>query len=273
MHIHSAIKTLPLTLILILNVGLPALALPDCLNKLLTTTSLDDDVPAAKEMSENRKAYLDASNRVYALDVKDMDYVLQHGSPSGRVYAAVLLRSSTKVGNNLSFDKLLGDSAVLLYRSGDKITKTTVAEVAHDLATKGAYQNFSYSLFCVMRTPVSAPEILLNAVSLERCYKGDSNQPTEVWKAFNALMNKGVGGRAEIDGLLASDQPAAKIYGAILLRRIDADAGTAKLKLLLNDRQKIMYSNSCSKEMTTVSALAGRLLKGEELVSLKNLAN
>ena len=127
----------------------PRNGIPECLNKLARATSVDEDNKApSQNATENHKAYLDASGMVNALEVSDLEYVLKEGIPAGRVYAAVLLKQSGKVGNNLSFDKLLGDNHEVIYKSSDKVIHTTVAKIARSFIDKGAYENFSFSIFC-----------------------------------------------------------------------------------------------------------------------------
>ncbi len=128
-----------------------SVGMPECLSRLLHATSIDEDARGQiPTVTENHKAYVDASNIIYALEVKDLNYVLEHGSPAGRIYAAVLLKQSSKVGNNLSFDKLLADKDKVIYKSNDKVIHTTVAEVARSFIDKGAYENFSFAIFCKM---------------------------------------------------------------------------------------------------------------------------
>ncbi len=130
--------------------------MPECLNRIMHATSVDEDCRGQRvSATENHQAYVDASNMVYALKVEDLDHILKNGTPAGRIYAAVLLRQSSRVGNNLSFDKLLEDKSKVIYKSNDKVVNTTVSDIARSFKDKGAYENFSFSIFCKM---ITAPD-------------------------------------------------------------------------------------------------------------------
>ncbi len=128
--------------------------MPLCLQKLFRATSFDDSHKGeTAEASENYKAYAEAASMISGLESTDLEYLRDHASPAGRVYAAVLLKSSGRVGDNLSFEKLLKDNSELTYRSGCKGIKTTVGEVASGFMKNGRYYNFSYSIFCKLKAP------------------------------------------------------------------------------------------------------------------------
>lgn len=271
--------------------------MPDCLKKLMKATSFDDDQKGeSPDFTPNCKAYLEASNMIYALELSDLDYVLERGSPAGRIYAAVLIKQSGRAGDNLSFDKLLKDNATVSYQSGCKAMSTTVAEVAKSFIEKGKFFNFSFGIFCKMTMAVPSASqgeqtislgehairagkqvksednglnMLLPATTVEHYQQGDSNRPAPAWLSFQALLKQGAAAKPAIEKLLASKGSGARIYGAILMRQIDAKEGAAKLKAMLADKSTVVFSQGCAKEETTVADLATRLLAGQELVFLK----
>jgi hypothetical protein len=278
--------------------------MPDCLKNLMKATSFDDDQKGeSPDFTPNYKAYLEASNMIYALELSDLDYVLERGSPAGRIYAAVLIKQSGRAGDNLSFDKLLKDNATVSYQSGCKVMSTTVAEVAKSFIEKGKFFNFSFGIFCkmTMAAPsasqgeqtissgvqtISSGEhaipagkqvksednglnMLLLATTVEHYQQGDSNRPAPAWLSFQALLKQGAAAKPAIEKLLASKGSGARIYGAILMWQIDAKQGAAKLKAMLADKSTVVFSQGCAKEETTVADLATRLLAGQELVFLK----
>lgn len=130
-------------------------SMPNSLRQLLTAQSFDDGIQGeSPTRSQNFLAYLDASDKISSLEVSDLNYVLEHGTPAGKLYAAVLLKQSSKVGDNLSFDKLLNDHSKVDYKSGCRGLQTDVAEIAKSLKEKSSYHNFQFSMFCKMKAPI-----------------------------------------------------------------------------------------------------------------------
>lgn len=257
--------------------------LPSSLKRLMQAASFDDGVPGEGRRSENYAAYAEASSQVNALEDKDLQYVLGHATPAGRIYAAVLLKESGRFGDNESFAKLLHDDAKVTYLSGCKGSQYQVKEIADAFIKNGSFHNFRFSMFCKLKMPVSpavgaqtiaqtieqSVATLMTQGTVTHHQQGDSNQPAPGWTAFQVLLKHGRQARPQIEQLIASKHAGAKIYGAILLRQIDGSAGANLLKAWATDKSPVMLSNGCEIEQTTIGALSQRILKGEELVLLK----
>jgi hypothetical protein len=118
--------------------------LPNCLQELMNASSFDDDTHVGEnEASKNYHAYADASELIPSLVTEDLGYVLDHGTPAGRLYVAILLKQSKRVGNNLSFGKLVGDQSMVTFKSGLKKTTVTVASIARSFIEDNRYMNFT----------------------------------------------------------------------------------------------------------------------------------
>jgi hypothetical protein len=256
--------------------------LPSCLKRLLKATSFDDGVRGEGQLSENFSAYAEASSQVSGLEDKDLQYVLTHATAAGRIYAAVLLKESGRVGDAQSFGKLLHDDAKVTYLSGCKGAEYRVSEVADAFIKNGSFHNFRFSIFCKLKAPVSAADTpgsvgsvgeslatLMTQDGVAHYQRGDSNQPAPSWTAFQVLLKEGNKARPQADQLTASKHAGAKIYGAILLMQLDAASGAKLLKSWSNDKSPVMLSNGCLMEQSTVGALSQRILNGEQIVLLK----
>lgn len=112
--------------------------------------------------------------------------------------------------------------------------------------------------------------LISDTTILEHFQKGDSNQPSGVWLAFQKLLKAGSDARPQIDQLIKSKASGSKLYGAILLLQIDRAKATNLLKSWQSDNSRVLLSNGCSKEETTLGDISKRLLKGEQLVMLRN---
>lgn len=255
--------------------------MPDCLKKLMEASSFDDDVRGeSPRLSENYLAYQKASEILTDLSTDDLNQVLSHGSPAGRLYAAVLLTVQGRVGKNLTFEKLLADKSKVEYHSGCRGTSETVGEIARSLNDTGAYLNFKYSLFCKLKAPLvqtspsmsaeKAFEILNSSTALVDFQQGDTNQPAGVWLAFQVLLKNGSASTSAAKNLLKSNSAAGKLYGAILLKQIDPTGFQTQLSSLMHDDTPVVRSQGCAREQASVKEFAARIQKGEQLVKMKN---
>ncbi len=100
--------------------------------------------------------------------------------------------------------------------------------------------------------------------------KGDTNKPSGQWLAFQKYLKFGSSAKPEIQELISKGTPAGRLYGAILLKQIDAKTADAALAKMKDDQTAVNYFRGCSAESTTAGALALRILKGEELVQVKS---
>ena len=113
-------------------------------------------------------------------------------------------------------------------------------------------------------------DTLMRAQALIQREKGDTNQPSAQWLAFQKHLKFGGTAKPQIQELLDKGTPAGRLYGAILLKQIDPAVAGLALNKMKEDKTPVNYIVGCGVGSTTVGALAGRILKGEELVQLKN---
>lgn len=246
--------------------------LPTLLKALSSATTFDDSTSGESEVSTNFKNYVAASDQIQALETSDLQYLLNHASPAGRLYAAVLLKQSGRVGDNESFAKLSNDNASVVYRGGCIGMPYKVKDIANCFIKDGYFKSFKFSQYCKLKTPVTASDasIILDTAVVEHFQQGDSNQPSRAWLAFQDLLKAGNAAKPQINQLVKAKAPGSKLYGAILLQQIDLPGATSLLKSWQNDNSRVLLSKGCAKEETTLGDLAKRLLKGEQIVMLKN---
>lgn len=125
----------------------------------ITTLSKADrfygPTPGERGPSAVQKAYTEASGKAGQLETDDLNWLLKKGTPAGRVYGAILLWQTGRVGPNLSYDLLLKDDAALKYQNGCKIMGTTVKEVAQSLKDSHKFMSFQVGgIFCKHQAPV-----------------------------------------------------------------------------------------------------------------------
>lgn len=115
-------------------------------------------------------------------------------------------------------------------------------------------------------------EVLKNASALIQRERGDTNQASKEWLAFQKFKKIGNLGRDAIEGLLQKATPAGRLYAVILLRGLDPVESSKVLTKMKTQSDKMLYIQGCSVETTTVGALAKRIINGEELVDMKAAA-
>ncbi len=255
--------------------------LPPCLQRLKGATSFEDGIPGESGPSLNQTAYAKASGMISGLETAHLEYLRDHGTPAGRLYGAVLLKASSRVGNDQSFGKLLLDDSKVLYHSGCKGMEFSVSEIARAFIDTGHFMNFRFSLFCKLTAPAGSSTVtpreldeavaqLMSSHAVEKFQKGDSNQPAVPWLAFQRLLQNGEKSRSSITKLIESHQPAARIYGGILLLELDKVAGTKMLTSWIKDDTPVTLSGGCVREESTIGKLSERLLHGQPIVMMKN---
>ncbi len=255
------------------------------LKRLMVASSFDDGVSGESGPSQNHATYAELSSQIQGVDTADLEYLLTHATPAGKLYAAVLLKQSSRVGNDQSFGKLIHDDSKVIYHSGCKGAEYKVSEIAAAFIKDGFFHNFRFSMFCKLMAPVETPSsagsaadreiansvaLLLSAGAVERFQQGDSNQPAPVWRAFQVLRAQGNKAHPQASKLFASSNPASRVYGAILLLHIDSRNTTIVLQSLTQDTAPVVFSKGCAKEQTTVGELFKRLLNGEHIVMMKD---
>ncbi len=127
--------------------------------KLSNATSFDSaTIGEAVRPSANHAAYAEASSMIQELKTDDLNWLLEHGTPAGRLYGAVLLWQSSRVGPNLSYARLLSDSAAVEYHSGCEVETTTVKNIARSLMERNGYGDFKVGMSCKFISPVDKNE-------------------------------------------------------------------------------------------------------------------
>lgn len=70
--------------------------------------------------------------------------------------------------------------------------------------------------------------------------------------------------------MIKAKASGSRLYGAILLMQIARPRAVNLLKAWQNDNTRVLLSKGCAKEEPTVGVISTRLLKGEQIVMLKN---
>lgn len=97
---------------------------------------------------ESYALYRKVFDEALGTDVKQLEWLRANGSPAGKVYGAVLLYESSKLGLEGAFKPLLGDHSELVYFSGCKGAHTSVQAMAEKFIADRRYLNFSLSIQC-----------------------------------------------------------------------------------------------------------------------------
>src|SRR5262249_54812755 len=79
---------------------------PNCITTLSKAATFDTETAGEAGVSPTYKAYAEATGMFSALETKDLEWLLKDGTPAGRLYGAMLLKQSGRVGDNESFKKL-----------------------------------------------------------------------------------------------------------------------------------------------------------------------
>ena len=107
--------------------------LPDYLEVLRKAEHLDDSaIGYAAKRSETFQAFdqaLSAGDSIRA----DLDWLVKHASPAGRIYAAILINHIDKEAGRKVLESLKSDKDIVNYRSGSLVEDRSVGELAADL--------------------------------------------------------------------------------------------------------------------------------------------
>lgn len=108
-------------------------------------------------------------------------------------------------------------------------------------------------------------EVLRTAKTFDDSAVGYGAKKTEIFKAFEEAYKERNEIREEIEWLLDNSEAAGKLYAAILLGKLDEEAGDEALKKLVNNQQTIEYRSDMV-QTRTIGDLAEGLLTGETLI-------
>lgn len=103
-------------------------------------------------------------------------------------------------------------------------------------------------------------KILKTADSFDTKSVGYCGVKSKIFLAYEAAARQGSKVRSKLDWLAVHASPAGRLYSALLIRRLDSQAGRAVLCRLTNDNSVVNQRTGCLGGPTTVSLQASRLL-------------
>jgi hypothetical protein len=130
---------------------------PECITKLSKAATFDDGTQGEGGVSANYLAYADACGVVGTLETEDLEWLIENGTPAGRLYGAMLMKQTGRVGDAESFKKLEKDDSAVTVLCGCKGFPSRVSDIAKEFMTKGQYLTFRLSQFCKLKAPIAQP--------------------------------------------------------------------------------------------------------------------
>lgn len=127
---------------------------PECIQKLSKAPTFNDYTPGEGGVSPNWTAYTEACGMVGTLETKDLEWLITKGTPAGRLYGAMLLKQTGRVGDADSFGKLEKDDAAVTVLCGCKGFPSRVSDIAKEFMAKGQFRNIKLSQFCKLKAPI-----------------------------------------------------------------------------------------------------------------------
>jgi hypothetical protein len=116
--------------------------LPDYLKTLLTAPRLQDgQLGEAREINPSFQAYEKAKKQGKQIE-PELQLLLKNATPSGRMYAAFLLKSIDPAEGRKAFESLKKDVSTFSYQSGCKVTDSAVYQAADQVLTHDKFLNF-----------------------------------------------------------------------------------------------------------------------------------
>ena len=91
---------------------------------------------------------------------------------------------------------------------------------------------------------------------------GYAGTESEIHKSFRALLEKGDGAKPIFQECLKSGTPAAKLYSAIGLHRLNAEEGKKALLSLMESQEPVTVMQGCILSNETVGGVARDFLSG-----------
>lgn len=115
-----------------------ALDKPDCLKTLSMAARFEDSrIGEGGKLSKLYKAYEEAFKKSDKISKADYIWLLQNGTPAGKIYAAMLLKGTGKGNDAESFGKLTHDKSEVAIQSGCEILMEKVSSVAQSFIKSG----------------------------------------------------------------------------------------------------------------------------------------
>lgn len=123
--------------------------IPENIKKLAAAKNFADSVKGENgAWHESYALYSKVRDEAPGLDVKQLEWLRANGGPAGKLYGAILLYESSKLGLEDAFKPLLKDETELTYFSGCKGSTGSLASMAEKFVSERRYHNFSLSLQC-----------------------------------------------------------------------------------------------------------------------------
>jgi hypothetical protein len=111
-------------------------------------------------------------------------------------------------------------------------------------------------------------ERLKNAPKFDDSAVGYAAQRSDTFKAFEMAYLAGSAISEDLEWLLHNGSPAGRLYAAILIVKLDKEAGKKALESLKSDADLVEYRSGSLVETRSVGELAADALKGETLIIL-----
>lgn len=117
-------------------------------------------------------------------------------------------------------------------------------------------------LVAMLVGPVLAEQRGLARVSgFDTVATGFAGTKSDNYKTFEAELARGAKAAPVFEKALKEGTPAARLYAAVGLFKLDEGRGKAALESLRSDGARVWSTEGCDREETTVGAMATRLLK------------
>jgi hypothetical protein len=130
-------------------------SLPSPLQKLIAAENFADAIQGeSPTLKAEYLAYKEAASALPTFTKEQLEYLISHGTPAGRLYGAVLLTS--KIGpahKDQCYAPLLHDDTQVLYLSGCRGSMMKVKEIAKSLLETGKFINFHPLVYCSVPLP------------------------------------------------------------------------------------------------------------------------
>lgn len=127
--------------------------LPECITQLSKAQTFDDGTPGESGISPNYQAYAEACGMVGTLETEDLEWLMENGTPAGRLYGAMLMKHTGRAGDAESFKRLEKDDSQVTVLCGCKGTQSCVSDIAREFMANGQFLSFKLWQFCKMKAP------------------------------------------------------------------------------------------------------------------------
>jgi hypothetical protein len=109
-------------------------------------------------------------------------------------------------------------------------------------------------------------ETVSEATRLEGRAMGVAAVPSKIYRAFEQALQPGKTSRSDVKRLLHESTPAGRIYTAMLLVKLDPQAGRQLLEQMRSDQTALIEASGCEISQTTIGAAVEDILKGRSSV-------